>query len=87
MALKDIGGDIVVEWHDLVSYAMLAIVFVHISGVIVSSLMHRENLVRAMLTGCKKGEQSAGIIQSYAWLGAIIILAAVLFWYGYSAKS
>jgi cytochrome b len=86
MALKDIGGDIVVEWHDLVSEGMLAIVAIHVLGVIVSSVMHRENLVRSMITGFKKGEQDQGIHYAYAWLGVAMLASTVIFWLVYSAK-
>jgi cytochrome b len=86
MALKDIGGDIVVEWHDLVSEGMLVIVVLHVLGVLVSSVMHRENLVRSMITGFKDGEQDQGIHYAYAWLGAVMVVAAAAFWLVYSAK-
>ncbi len=33
--------------HEAAANAMLAVVIVHFVGVIVSSLLHRENLVRA----------------------------------------
>lgn len=86
MALKDIGGDLAVEWHDLVSEGMLIIVAVHVLGVLVSSVMHRENLVRSMITGLKDGEQDQGIHYAYAWLGVAMLAITVVFWLVYSAK-
>jgi cytochrome b len=86
MALQDVGGDVLVELHDLVSYAMLVVVAGHVLGVLLSSIMYRENLVRSMITGFKEGEQSEGISQSYAWLGVVIAVVAVAFWVGFSAN-
>lgn len=47
------------EIHEVLSDATLYLVFFHVIGVIVSSLSHRENLVRAMWTGYKSKQEEA----------------------------
>ncbi|HYR05080.1 MAG TPA: cytochrome b/b6 domain-containing protein [Gallionella sp.] len=85
MAFQSIGGDVVEELHEFVSNTMLIMVFIHIAGVVVGSVLHRENLVRAMITGFKSAEPDEGIQHSYLWLGAIILAAVVAFWVVYPA--
>ena len=51
---EDIGGHFMEELHEGASNGMMAIVAIHIVGVIVSSWLHQENLVIAMITGWKK---------------------------------
>jgi len=52
---NDIGGHWLEDLHEGVANTLLALVLVHLAGVFVSSLIHRENLVRSMLTGYKTG--------------------------------
>jgi cytochrome b len=41
------------ETHEIATYFTLLLIFLHILGVIVSSKLHNENLIKAMITGKK----------------------------------
>lgn len=78
---NEIGTSILSELHELTSNLMLLVVGVHVAGVAVSSWLHRENLVRAMVTGQKEGAPADGIRWTW-WPVAITIGVAVLgFWW------
>ena len=73
---NEIGGGWLEDLHEGAANAMLAVVFVHIAGVVVSSLLHRENLARSMVTGYKSGDPSRAI-RSARWLVAAVLIAGV----------
>lgn len=65
--------------HEASADGMLAVVLVHVAGVVVSSVLHRENLVRAMITGYKAAPDS-GIRRAHGWLAVLLAAAVALFW-------
>jgi cytochrome b len=51
------NGKVVEEIHEFFANFTLLLVFVHVGGVVISSLLEGENLVKAMITGRKKARQ------------------------------
>jgi cytochrome b len=45
--------------HHISAKLLLVLIGVHVAGVVISSLLHRENLVRAMITGRKPADPGA----------------------------
>jgi cytochrome b len=89
LALQNDASDLVVEMHSVATNVMLGVILLHLIGVVMSSILHRENLVRAMFTGFKPvpGQQPSGpeesIQRSYNWLGVLMVAAVVVFWFAY----
>ncbi|MDO8459242.1 MAG: cytochrome b/b6 domain-containing protein [Burkholderiaceae bacterium] len=78
---NDVGGHLVEELHEGASNFMLIVVGVHVAGVLVASWLHRENLVRSMVTGKKDGAPHEGIRRAWRPLAIIILLSVLGFWW------
>jgi len=68
------------EVHEFLANAMLGIVVIHILGVLVSSLVHGENLIAAMFTGYKLGRPEEAITRTYP-----LVVPLLLAWTGLCA--
>jgi len=73
------------ELHEIMAYSMLGVVVVHILGVVLHTLRHKENLTLSMIRGTKDAEDTQGIRSSHplvatvfivivgAWTGALLV--------------
>lgn len=50
------GAQWVEDLHKALANVMLALIALHVAGVLFASLQHGENLIRAMLTGRKRAQ-------------------------------
>ncbi len=77
----EIGPEWLEDVHEVFANATLALIVVHVGAVIVSSLLHRENLPRAMVTGYKPGSGPAAA--GTRWFVAVALVAVIgAFWAG-----
>jgi cytochrome b len=77
----EVGPKGIEDLHEGLAQAMLALVIVHVAAVLLSSVLHRENLPRAMITGYKPGHGPAAA--GTRWFVAVLLAAAIgAFWAG-----
>jgi hypothetical protein len=74
LTYNDVTGD---ELHEVVANLMLGLVGIHVAAVIASSLLHKENLIGAMVTGFKQGRAADGIPAGRWALGTALVTAIV----------
>ena len=65
------------------SFEFIAVVVIHVLGVVISGYLHQENLVRSMITGFKRGVAQEGIKNTNLLLAiALAIIASIgYFWF------
>lgn len=80
MTFNELGGEGMEEAHELFSNLMLAVVGIHIVGVVAGSLIHRENLARSMVTGYKGGEPAEGIRKKRLIPALVLLTLLAGFW-------
>lgn len=79
---NDFGGDLLEDLHEGLATTMLIVVLIHLAGVFSGSLLHGENLVRAMLSGFKQGlpDQAIAGARPFAALLLLAWIAATSWW-------
>jgi len=80
-AYNGTGGEWLGELHGGVANAMLALIAIHVVAVLASSLLHRENLIGAMVTGYKSGRANESIRTARWGFAALVMAAAIAWWW------
>ena len=78
---NDVGGKLLEKLHEGGANIMLGMVGVHVAGVVLGSWLHRENLVRSMVTGKKEGAPDEGIRRAWRPLALVIVVGVLGFWW------
>ena len=72
LTFNEIGGEAFEEVHEVCANAWLALVVLHVLGVMFSSLVQRENLARAMITGYKSGPADGDDVRPLVGVGVAV---------------
>lgn len=78
---NELGGEWLEEAHEVLANGMLALVLVHVAAVFLSSWMHHENLVGAMIHGRKPVPPQEGIRSAWRSVAALMLVAVLGFWW------
>jgi cytochrome b len=81
LTVKEFWGNFASEMHEVLASLALGLVIVHIIAAIGMSMIERQNLVRSMVTGKKKGFPEQGIRYPQYLIGALILLGTLYFFY------
>jgi cytochrome b len=79
-AFNEIGGAWIGGAHEFAANAMAAVVGIHLAGVLVSSALHRENLIGAMISGRKPARPHDAAQGARVPLAALLLAAVLGFW-------
>lgn len=79
-----IYNDLATGWvealHEGAANLLYLVVGLHILGVLFSSRLHHENLVKAMITGNKQASASSAIARTYGAVGLLLMALVLAFW-------
>lgn len=84
-------GSIAREIHEITAWAMLGIVAMHVTGVIVESIIHKENLIASMISGYKEGGTGDESVTPRSvvavLLFTVVFISALIYFRGYVTQT
>jgi len=72
--LHSSGGEVVEELHEVLAYAFLSVVALHVAGVVWHTVRLRENISASMVHGYKYCDDARGIASSRPIVGGVFLL-------------
>jgi cytochrome b len=82
-----VQGRIFKELHEVSAIVMLLLVLGHIAGVVIESVLHKENLARSMLTGTKLAPLGTPAVQPRTVIAVLMVVLITVFatwWFFYT---
>lgn len=82
-----VQGRTLKKLHEASAILMLLLVIGHVAGVVVESILHKENLARSMVTGTKLADAGTPVVQPRKWIAvlmAVLIAAYAGWWFFYA---
>ncbi|MCF6238118.1 MAG: cytochrome b/b6 domain-containing protein [Candidatus Marinimicrobia bacterium] len=84
-------GAVAHDLHELLAWIMLGVVVIHLLGVLVETVLHRENLIGSMITGSKYVPSDVISVASRkptaALMLAVMVTAGISWFYGYLVET
>ena len=75
-SVKEFLGDLMGEAHEAIASLALAVVVIHIAAALIMSVLQKENLVKAMVSGKKRGLPEQAIRFPQYLIGLLLILGS-----------
>lgn len=76
------GSEVAEELHEVMAYALAAVVAGHVVGVVLHTVRHGENIIGSMIHGYKEGDPRSAIARAHSLVGLAFLVLTAAWTYG-----